>query len=145
MKDLSPVALPELPRKNTFLASAPTLNVLDEELKFIRQARVRIIVGVSVFGLLLLLLVLRLAEVSLMRAPKVLPGMAVNQVKVRADIVDRNGELLATSLNTYSLYAEPRKIWDPVASTEAIILALPDLDPAATGSRFLPRPPAIPR
>ncbi len=139
MKDLSPVALPELPRKNTFLASAPTLNVLDEELKFIRQARVRIIVGVSVFGLLLLLLVLRLAEVSLMRAPKVLPGMAVNQVKVRADIVDRNGELLATSLNTYSLYAEPRKIWDPVASTEAIILALPDLDPAVVEERLSSR------
>ncbi|MBL4854864.1 MAG: penicillin-binding protein 2 [Robiginitomaculum sp.] len=136
MKDLSPIALPELPRENTFLASAPTLSVLDGELKFIRQARVRIIVGVLIFGLFLLLLVLRLAEVSLMRAPKILPGMAVNVVKTRADIVDRNGELLATSLNTYSLYAEPHKIWDPVASTEAIISALPGLDPAVIEERL---------
>ena len=30
----------------------------------------------------------------------------------RADIVDRHGELLATSVNVYSLFADPRAIWD---------------------------------
>ncbi|MGA1343845.1 MAG: peptidoglycan D,D-transpeptidase FtsI family protein [Hyphomonas sp.] len=31
---------------------------------------------------------------------------------VRADIVDRNGELLATSVETYSLWANPSLVWD---------------------------------
>ena len=59
--------------------------------------------------------------------------MVANEVPYRADIVDRNGELLATTLETYSLYADPRKVWDPVASTEAITSVLPDLDAAVCG------------
>jgi cell division protein FtsI (penicillin-binding protein 3) len=38
-------------------------------------------------------------------------GLAAEKV-VRADIVDRNGELLATSVTAYSLVANPRLIWD---------------------------------
>jgi cell division protein FtsI (penicillin-binding protein 3) len=30
----------------------------------------------------------------------------------RADIIDRNGELLATTVAVYSLFADPRAIWD---------------------------------
>lgn len=138
MKDLSPskASLSGASAETAFLESAPTLNVQDEEQKFIRQARVRIIMGIVIFGLLLLLLISRLAEVSLLRAPKLFTPMAVNQVKTRADIVDRNGELLATSLETYSLYADPRKVWDAVASTEAIISVLPGLDPAIVEERL---------
>ncbi len=122
--------------KDAFLESVPSLNVQDEEQKFIRQARVRIVMGMVIFALFLLLLISRLAEVSLLRTPKVFTPMAANQVKTRADIVDRNGELLATSLETYSLYADPRKVWDAVASTEAIISVLPDLDPAIVEERL---------
>ena len=32
----------------------------------------------------------------------------------RADIVDRNGDLLATSVTAYSVFADPRAIGDPV-------------------------------
>jgi len=65
------------------------------------------------------LLITRLAEVTMFRAPSMTFGIASNEIKHRADIVDRKGELLATTLKTYSLYAEPHKVWDPVASTEA--------------------------
>ncbi|PHS40212.1 MAG: penicillin-binding protein [Robiginitomaculum sp.] len=136
MSKLTQNALPELSDKHGFMASAPTLNVLDEELKLVRQTRVRIIMGMLVFGLFFMILVSRLAEISLLRAPKAVSGMTVNTVKSRADIVDRNGELLATSLMTYSLGADPRKVWDPVASTEAIISALPGLDPAVVEGRL---------
>ncbi len=136
MKDLSPIALPELPDQPAFMASAPTLNVLADEVQLVRQTRVRIIMGMVVFSLFFLLLVSRLAEISLLRAPKTLHGMPTSQVKARADIVDRNGALLATSLRTYSLSANPKKVWNVVASTEAIISALPDLDPAVVESRL---------
>jgi cell division protein FtsI (penicillin-binding protein 3) len=48
----------------------------------------------------------------------------------RADIVDRNGVLLATNLPTASLYAEPRRILEPVEAAVMLGNLLPDLDVA---------------
>lgn len=47
---------------------------------------------------------------------------------VRADIVDRNGELLATSVSVYSLVANPKLIWDPREVAESLKTVLPDID-----------------
>jgi cell division protein FtsI (penicillin-binding protein 3) len=128
MSKKKPIALPELDHHAPLFMSAPTISVKDSEHGSIRHARARIIVGIAAFCLVLFLLITRLAEVSMFRAPNGLPGIVGNDVKHRADILDRNGELLATTLETYSLYADPRKVWDPVASTEAITSVLPDLD-----------------
>lgn len=46
---------------------------------------------------------------------------------VRADITDRNGVLLATSLKTASLYADPMRIADPEGAAKALTEILPDL------------------
>lgn len=46
----------------------------------------------------------------------------------RPDLVDRNGEILATDIRTASLYAEPRNILDPDEATELITSVLTDLD-----------------
>ena len=43
----------------------------------------------------------------------------------RADIVDRNGDLLATSLPAWSLSADPRAIWDARETAEAIASVMP--------------------
>lgn len=48
--------------------------------------------------------------------------------KPRADIVDRNGVLLATSLTSYSLYADPARIWDPKETAQAIISIFPEMN-----------------
>jgi cell division protein FtsI (penicillin-binding protein 3) len=46
----------------------------------------------------------------------------------RPDIVDRNGEVLATDIKTSSLFAEPRRIVDADEATEKLATVLPDLD-----------------
>ncbi|MBT6204046.1 MAG: penicillin-binding protein 2 [Rhodospirillaceae bacterium] len=48
----------------------------------------------------------------------------------RADVVDRNGVLLATNLPTASLYAEPRRILDAAETALALVALLPALDVA---------------
>jgi cell division protein FtsI (penicillin-binding protein 3) len=45
----------------------------------------------------------------------------------RPDIVDRNGEVLATDIKTASLFAEPRRIVDPDEVIEKLSLVLPDI------------------
>ncbi len=48
----------------------------------------------------------------------------------RADIVDRRGRILATNFDTYSLYAQPPLMVDPVAAAEGLARIFPDLDKA---------------
>jgi cell division protein FtsI (penicillin-binding protein 3) len=45
----------------------------------------------------------------------------------RADIVDRNGRLLATTLDSPSVYANPRQILDPADATRKLVKAFPNL------------------
>lgn len=58
----------------------------------------------------------------------------------RADLVDRNGMLLAADLLHYGLYIDPREIWDTAETRKGLLRALPDLEPerldrALRGSR----------
>ncbi len=46
----------------------------------------------------------------------------------RPDIVDRNGEVLATDIKTSSLYAEPRHIVDADEAIEKLSTVLPEID-----------------
>ncbi|MCG5244153.1 peptidoglycan D,D-transpeptidase FtsI family protein [Azospirillum doebereinerae] len=46
----------------------------------------------------------------------------------RADILDRNGNLLATSLVTQSLYADPKLVSRPEEAARKLVSALPELD-----------------
>ncbi|OJY35812.1 MAG: penicillin-binding protein [Rhizobiales bacterium 65-9] len=46
----------------------------------------------------------------------------------RPDIVDRNGELLATDVKVFSVFAEPRKIIDKDEAVELLTAVMPDLN-----------------
>ncbi|KRE04494.1 penicillin-binding protein [Bosea sp. Root670] len=46
----------------------------------------------------------------------------------RPDIVDRNGDVMATDIRTVSVFAEPRRILDKDEATELLTAVLPDLD-----------------
>ena len=45
----------------------------------------------------------------------------------RADLVDRNGRLLAADLLHYGLYVDPAEIWDRAATKKALAAALPEV------------------
>lgn len=62
------------------------------------------------------------------------PGARV--VASRPDILDRNGEVLATDINTASLYAEPRRIVDADEVMERLVTVLPDLNYEQTYNRL---------
>ena len=49
-------------------------------------------------------------------------------VAQRADIVDRQGRILATNLQTHSLYAQPPQMVDPEYAAKELVRIFPDLD-----------------
>ncbi|MCB1370450.1 MAG: penicillin-binding protein 2, partial [Rhodobacteraceae bacterium] len=54
----------------------------------------------------------------------------------RAEIVDRNGALLATNIVTASLYAQPAMMIDPKRAAAELAGIFPDLDAATLEARF---------
>ncbi len=81
----------------------------------------------------------RLVHVMLLRQaaePAVTSGRAAPKPSERADIVDRNGVLLATNLASASLHADARVIDDPAAAAAALVRVLPNLDPAAVEAKL---------
>ncbi len=56
-----------------------------------------------------------------------LRAYAQNPIK-RADITDRNGTIIATSLPTVNLYANPKKILNPERAAQRLVKILPELN-----------------
>ncbi len=56
-----------------------------------------------------------------------LRAFAQNPIK-RADITDRNGTIIATSLPTVNLYANPKKILNPERAAQRLVKVLPELN-----------------
>ncbi|MCO4315968.1 penicillin-binding protein 2 [Phyllobacterium sp. 21LDTY02-6] len=63
-------------------------------------------------------------------------GPTGSTLAARPDILDRNGEVLATDIKTNSLFAEPRKIIDPDEAIELLSTVLPDLNFEQTYNRL---------
>ena len=60
---------------------------------------------------------------------KGLKQVAANELSsARPDILDRNGEIMATDIKTMSVFAEPRRIIDKDEAVELITAVLPDVD-----------------
>lgn len=77
---------------------------------------------IAITGRLVMLATLPNEQVGLRRATATATSAA------RPDIVDRNGEVMATDIRTVSVFAEPRKILDKDEATELLTAVLPDLD-----------------
>ncbi|SCB39883.1 Cell division protein FtsI/penicillin-binding protein 2 [Rhizobium hainanense] len=92
-----------------------------------RQARHRIVmlIGAFVFGFLLI--GGRLVQYAHTEQDSTDALSNPYVVASRPDIVDRNGQLLATDLNMVSLYADPRRIVDADEVVEKLAAILPNL------------------
>ncbi|HUY68381.1 MAG TPA: penicillin-binding protein 2 [Alphaproteobacteria bacterium] len=95
-------------------------------------ARTRLIAGAFVFALAYLVIGTRLVDLSLFHdgydAHMARPDSG-DSVASRADITDRNGVVLATSLPTYLLCADATKISDSASVEKQLLGVLPGLDP----------------
>ena len=96
----------------------------------IETGRNRLMVAGALFVAAFGVISIRMIDVSLIRTEKTETRHAANvrPSSVRADITDRNGVLLAASVNTASLYADPRKIQDARRAAHRLSEVLPDLD-----------------
>ncbi|MEP3435709.1 MAG: penicillin-binding protein 2 [Hoeflea sp.] len=93
------------------------------------QAKNRMIIAIACFGVFYAIIGGRLVQYGL-RSPETVSSIArPDQLLVsRPDLLDRNGEVLATDIRTVSLFAEPNKIIDADEAIELLATVLPDLD-----------------
>lgn len=95
----------------------------------IEGARDRLLVVGLLFAVAFLIVTGRLVELSAGGIDPVQKMAAHDAWAVkRADIVDRNGVVLATSLPTASLYADPQEVLDPEDAAAKLHAIFPDLD-----------------
>jgi cell division protein FtsI (penicillin-binding protein 3) len=97
----------------------------------------RVLLGAGLFAVVFMVIAVRLTAITLLPEGDV-ASVAPTKIKTadRADIVDRNGVVLATSLTTASLYANPKQIEDPDQTAEQLNAVLPDLNIASTAAKL---------
>ncbi len=95
-------------------------------------ARARLVAASLVFAIAYLIIAGRLTFLTLLSDTPEIPmaRQEINEsIASRADITDRNGTVLATSLPTISLCADAKKIINPDEAIKQLIAVLPELDP----------------
>ena len=108
--------------------SVQTLSVADVEYEAVAEGRIRIRISLILFLCMIGIVLIRLAEVALLSPDAHRRAVPMADLSTRADLTDRHGTLLATTLSTYSLYAEPSRIWNAAETAGALTRLRPDLD-----------------
>jgi cell division protein FtsI (penicillin-binding protein 3) len=98
----------------------------------LETGRTRLLVAGALFAVAYLVIAVRLAVVTLLSdgAEPRLAETPVQPVPIeRGEIVDRNGVVLATNLETWSLYANPQQIMDADEAVARLTELFPDVSP----------------
>ena len=104
----------------------------------IDASRNRVVAVAAGFALAFVVLAVRLVDLTVFQ-PGAEPAHRTGLGGVateRADIVDRNGVLLATNLRTASVYADPLRVIDADAAADALVAAIPGLDRAGVHAKL---------
>jgi cell division protein FtsI (penicillin-binding protein 3) len=103
--------------------------------KALEACRARLFFTSILFACVFVAVALRIVEVVVLEggaAQSHMPRFRIPPAPVpaRADIVDRNGKLLATTLDSPSVYANPKQILDPADATGKLLKVFPNLNSA---------------
>ncbi len=93
------------------------------------DARTRIYVVLAVFGAVFAILAVGAVRAALFSRASEEAEVSTAPVVSRADIVDRNGQLMATNLVAYGIYVDPDEVWDVEGTYGALLQAAPQLNP----------------
>lgn len=105
----------------------------------IETSHTRLIITGALLSLAFLVICGRLVEVAGFKSGDAYQARVVPATRVlasRADIVDRNGALLATTLRTASLFADPKQVLNAREDARKLVRVLPDLNEADTYARL---------
>ena len=105
----------------------------------IETGRTRMLVAGALFTVAFLVIAVRLVAVALMQEgaePRVAAAAPAGLAVERADILDRNGVVLATSLSTASLYANPHQVADAAEAAQRLAKLLPELSEAELAAKL---------
>ncbi|MDR0406507.1 MAG: penicillin-binding protein 2 [Holosporales bacterium] len=105
----------------------------------IEKCRQRIVFGMGLFVLLASIIITRLFQVMVIEENLETPSHSLEAPLLRfsrADIIDRRGVLIATSLPTVSVYANPRELLDPIGDAQLLAKTLSEVNLKELMRRF---------
>ncbi|WP_430727123.1 peptidoglycan D,D-transpeptidase FtsI family protein [Variibacter gotjawalensis] len=103
------------------------------------KSKARVFLAIAGFSVIYTIIAVRLVTFAV--APEKQASRTARDAvsTARPDILDRNGEVLATDVKAASLFAEPRRIIDVDEAVELLTAVLPDLDATETRQRLASR------
>jgi cell division protein FtsI (penicillin-binding protein 3) len=116
----------ELPWRSWLIRKLLYGSNIDRGAKARARIGLAILAFAAVYGIIAARLVMFAVVSNSHSVHRVVSGDAI--ATARPDILDRNGEVLATDVRTPSLYAEPRRLIDVDEAAEMLTADLPDLD-----------------
>lgn len=124
------------------LSTLPLIPLIADpfEAKALRRAKQRLLLVAIFCGVLFICIAVSLVNLSFSSATKnrqYLLGAPKAYQPERADVLDRNGMLLATNLVTHSLFANPQDLIEPIVAAEKLAQTFPDLSFADLKAKLL--------